>query len=207
MNKQIALIIKCIMLGLVVALFVIGCSTENNPVANPVAPAAGQPTSSPAPSPYPVLTDEQIANLIPGYQVLKVDERAYHGEGLLDDQTASRIRYQVGGSVNHRNNGVEIGAWQLWEDQTVTVSTPNPGSAIVDFYPHPYRFNGCIRMWLDLTHVQLPPGVRWDQVRFYYQEENGRLTQYWGQLDLAAHRYYAWPDHFSRYIITAPIAG
>jgi len=191
-------------LALTMLLMLVGCSTMSDPVSTQSKSAGDQTASNAVPTPYPTLTDQQIANLIPGYQVLKVDERAYAREGELDDQTSSRIQHTVGGTVSHHNNGVQIGGWQLWEDQTVTVSTPNPGSAIVDFYPHPYHFNGCIRMWLDLTHVQLPAGVRWDQVRFYYQNENGQLTQYWGQLDLNAMRYYAWPDHFSRYIITAP---
>jgi hypothetical protein len=197
--------VLCAILALTLLFILVGCSTTSNPVSPRALSKDQQVSPDRETSPYPVLTDQQIADLIPnGYQVLKVDERAYGRDGGLDDQTVVHIQHTVGGSVSHHNNGVQIGAWQLWEDQTVTVSTPNPGSAVVDFYPHPYHFNGCIKMWLDLSHVHLPAGVRWDQVRFYYVNEGGQLVQYWGQLDLTAMRYYAWPDHFSRYIVTAP---
>ena len=191
-------------IALTLFLMMTGCANTSDPVSSRGGSAAAGGSANGGATPYPTPTDAQIANLIPGYQVLKVDERAYMHDGTLDDQTSVHIQRTVGGTVSHHNNGAQIVAWQLWEDETVTVSTPNPGSAIVDFYPHPYHFNGCIRMWLDLSHVQLPPGVRWDQIRFYYRSEDGELKQYWGQLDLNAMRYYAWPDHFSRYIITAP---
>jgi hypothetical protein len=196
------------------ALVFFGCSTEKNPMSNSsaqtselTADRSDQSVKQATPSPYPVLTDAELANLIPGHQVLKVDTRMYRNDGALDDQTSVRIRKTVGGTVSHRNNGVEIGAWQLWEDQTVTVSTPNPGSAVVDFYPHPYHFNGCIRIWIDLRAIQLPAGMRWDQLEFYYVNDQGQYVRYWGQLDLVNMRYSAWPDHFSRYIITAPSLG
>lgn len=46
--------------------------------------------------------------------------------------------------------------------------------------------------------------MRWDPMAFFYVNEDGFYTRYWGQLDLTAMQYFAWPDHFSRYIITAP---
>lgn len=184
------------------ALIVIGCSTEN-PFTQK------EPASSTAPRDenslgelYPAISDEALETLIPGFEVLKVDERAF--SNTLDDQNSRRIRRTVGGSVSHRNNGVEIGAWQLWGDQTITVSTPNPGSAVVDYYPHPYQFNGCVRIWIDLNVIQLPPGRRWDEIAFFYDEGDGTYTRYWGSLNLNNMTYSAWPDHFSRYILTLP---
>jgi hypothetical protein len=194
----------------IILLLSTGCSVSDNPAATSSDQNIAQSTDRPAegaPSPYPAWTEADLASLIPGYQILKVDTRAYERDGQMDDQVSRRIYRTIGGTVNHRNCGVQIGAWQLWEDQTVTVSTPIPGQAIVDFYPHPYQFNGCIRMWIDLTYVQLPAGMRWDQLCFFYVEADGHLTQYWGQIDLAARRYYAWPDHFSRYIIAAPVSN
>jgi hypothetical protein len=184
-------------LSVLIVLSMSGCSSDGNPVAV-------RPTQT-ADVPYPLLTNEQIENgLIPGFQVLKVDARAYGQDGTLDDQTSRLIRRTVGGTVSHRNNGVQIGGWQLWEDRTVTVSTPNPGYAIVDFYPHPYHFNGCVRIWIDLNCIHLPAGRRWDELAFFFVNDNGQLVRYWGQLDLNTMTYSAWPDHFSRYIIGLP---
>lgn len=184
-------------LSVLIVLSMSGCSSDDSPVAVQEMQAGD--------TPYPLLTDEQIENgLIPGFEVLTVDARAYGRDGTLDDQTSRLIRRTVGGTVSHRNNGTQIGAWQLWEDRTITVSTPNPGYAIVDFYPHPYHFNGCIRIWMDLRCIQLPPGRRWDELAFFYVDDNGQLVRYWGQLNLNAMTYSAWPDHFSRYIVSLP---
>jgi hypothetical protein len=206
MKNQKSIMIAGLFLTLLTALMMIGCSTENNPVAAVQPGNHETQATSPTPvTPYPTLTDDQISALIPGFTVLKTDERAAgRGEDQLDSQSSLLIRHTIGGTVTHRNNGVQIGAWQLWEDQVVTVSTPNPGIAIVDFYPHPYHFNGCIKMWIDLSYIQLPAGRRWDELAFFYQDTNGQLIRYWGALDLNAHTYSAWPDHFSRYIIAMP---
>ena len=192
-------------LSLLTLVVFAGCSTEWNSSTAPVTADQETVATQTPDTPYPVLTDEQINGLIPGFEVLNVDARAYGSdESTLDDQNSAFIRRTQGGSVSIHNNGVRIGPWQLWQDQTVTVSTPNPDYAVVDFYPHPYHFNGCVMMWIDLTHVQLPPGRRWDEVAFFYVDDNGDLVRYWGQLDLISHRYYAWPDHFSRYILAIP---
>lgn len=186
-----------LMISIMIMVFA-GCSTDTNPVASSEPQAVENP--------YPVLSEEQINSLIPGYQVLTIDPRAYgRDESGLDDRSSRLIRRTQGGTVAHRNNGVQIGGWQLWEDRTVSVETPNPGHAIVDFYPHPYHFNGHVRIWIDLTYVVLPPGVNWWDLQMFYQDENGNLQQYWGQLDLVNHQYIAWTDHFSRYIIGARI--
>jgi len=207
MNLPTHRVLLPLMLFLLPALLLIGCSQEADQVMAPQPPAEEQEQLAEQlpESPYPEWTDAEIeSGLIPGFEVLKVDVRAYGREEGLDDQTSRFIRKTQGGTVSHRNNGVQIGAWQLWEDRTITVSTPNPGYAIVDFNPHPYRFNGCIRIWLDLNCIQLPPGRRWDEVAFFYQDTNGQLVRYWGALDLNARTYSAWPDHFSRYIISLP---
>jgi hypothetical protein len=196
-SLRIAAVLLCL-------LVLTGCSVERNPVANAPASNTNASTGNDKSAMYPTWTDDQIAHLIPGFRVLRAENNGRGAQENLDSQTSVRILKILGGTVNHRNNGVQIGPWQLWEDQTVTVSTPNPGSAIVDFYPHPYHFNGCIRMWIDLSNFQLPPGHRWDEVAFFYVEEDGTLTRYWGQIDLLTHRYYAWPDHFSRYILALP---
>jgi hypothetical protein len=197
MNGNIKRTILTLTLGILTILSLSGCSSDRFPLASRETPAAN--------TTYPVLTDEQIENgLIPGFQVLRVDARAYGHDGTLDDQTSRLIRRIPGGTVSHRNNGVQIGGWQLWEDQIVTVSTPNPGYAIVDFYPHPYRFNGSVRVWLDLTYMQLPPGMRWDQLAMFYVDDDGSMQRHWGYVDLKARQYVAWTDHFSRYIVGFP---
>ncbi|MBU0508031.1 hypothetical protein KKH27_04250 [bacterium] len=183
-------------LGLGVLLILVGCSSFDDPVGTPQA----EPDAQEQATLYPVWTDEQIEDLIPGFHVLTVDSRA-SGREALDDQSSRFIRRTQGGTVQHRNNGVQIGAWQLWEDRTVTVSTPNPGRAIVDFYPHPYQFNGHVRIWIDLTYVQLPPGRNWWDIQMFYVDDNGNLVPYWGYVDEGARQYIAWTDHFSRYII------
>ncbi|RPH94402.1 hypothetical protein EHM69_07475 [candidate division KSB1 bacterium] len=204
MNKFLTKMLPVLLLGPLAAFTIVGCSSDLNPINSPATDNAKQSEPLESPNPYPQLTEDQLNNLIPGYRILSVDERAYAHDEALDDQSSRFIRKTVGGTVTHRNNGVQIGAWQLWEDRTITVSTPYPGYAIVDFYPHPYRFNGCVRMWVDLTYVQLPPGMRWDEMAFFYVNDDGTYTRYWGQLDLNARQYIAWPDHFSRYIIAAP---
>lgn len=198
MKKLLTEIAPLLILGILALLIITGCSSENNPVA------ASEPQGTD--NPYPVLTTEQIENgLIPGYQVLTIDARAMEREVSLDDRSSLFIRRTVGGTVSNRNSGTQIGAWQLWEDRTVTVETPNPGYAIVDFYPHPYRFNGHVKIWIDLTYVQLPPGMRWDQIQMFYQDEDGGYQQFWGYVDTAARQYVAWTDHFSRYIISCRV--
>ena len=195
-------LIQIVLCSLVILLFA-GCSVDEN--GNLPTSASQASNASNENTPYPQWTDQEIANLIPGYQILTVDESRSDRNGNLDDQASLFIRKTVGGIVSHRNNGVQIGPWQLWEDRTITVSTPNPGMAIVDYYPHPYHFNGCIRIWIDLRTIQLPPGRRWDELAFFYVNDSGQLVRYWGQLDLYAMTYSAWPDHFSRYIISIPL--
>jgi hypothetical protein len=180
-----------------------GCSTEQgNPMAS--SPAQQETVTDVKASPYPALTADEVEQLVPGLQVLPMNGGRAN---QLDDQASAFIRYQVGGTVSHRNCGVEIGPWLLRSDQTVTVSTPVPGSAIVDYYPHPYRFNGCVRIWIDLRTIQLPAGRRWDELQFWYQNEDGTMTRYWGVIDLNRMTYSAWPDHFSRYILGLPAAS
>lgn len=199
--------ILIIAIGLAALLFITGCSSTKNPVASApsesAAPSNGGNSDS-EPSPYPPITADQLETLIPGYQILTVDSKAQGRDGMLDDRNARRIFRTAGGTVSHRNCGVQIGPWQLWEDQTVTVSTPVPGTAIVDFYPHPYQFNGCVRIWIDLNCIQLPAGMRWDQLQFFYLNDAGQYVQYWGSIDLTTMQFSVWPDHFSRYIIAAP---
>jgi hypothetical protein len=206
MKKASTRTILIIAIGLLGLLLLIGCSSTKNPVAVPASQTTtpGQDESGPAESPYPPITAEQLETLIPGYQILTLDTKAMGRSENLDDRTARRIFRTVGGTVSHRNCGVQIGAWQLWEDQTVTVSTPVPGTAVVDFYPHPYQFNGCVRIWIDLTYIVLPEGMRWDQLQFFYLNDAGQYIQYWGSIDLVNRQFSVWPDHFSRYIIAAP---
>ncbi len=186
--------------------FAVGCSLEPNPVAQSDGVTSyNESVNNGVSETYPVLTDEDLANLLPGFQILETSDRVQ--SGTLDDESSRRIRRTQGGVVSHRNNGVRIGAWQLWSDETITVSTPNPGSAVVDFYPHPYQFNGCVWMWIDLTSFELPPGRRWDEVAFFYDERDGTYTRYWGFIDYRNMTYNAWPDHFSRYILAIPSGG
>jgi hypothetical protein len=188
-------------LAVLLLLAFTGCSTND---ANPVSSNGTQSEASQTPqaSIYPIITVGNLPSLIPGMEVLQTNGRS--GADPLDDQTSRFIRYQIGGTVTHHNNGVEIPAWVLRSDQTVTVSTPVPGAAIVDYFPHPYSFNGCVRIWIDLRTIQLPAGRRWDEVQFWYQEADGTLTRYWGVIDLIGMTYSAWPNHFSRYILALP---
>ncbi len=199
MKKTTFAMVLILVFSVIMMFGITGCSTEFNQTTASSTPDHETITTQPAESPLPVWTDEQIETLIPGFEVLKVDERAYHA--VLDDQTSRFIRRTIGGTVENNNSGVQIGAWQLWEDRTVTVSTPNPGYAIVDFYPHPYRFNGHVKIWIDLRYVQLPPGMQWWQIQMFYLDDNGQLVPYWGYVDENARQYIAWTDHFSRYII------
>ena len=180
-----------------------GCSVDSNPISsnNEDTSTLQESASNPAEIPYPFINEADIDNLIPGYEIVQLDARAIEAQGTLDDQSSRFVRRLQGGTVSHRNNGIEIGAWQLWQDQTVTVSTPCPGYPIVDFYPHPYQFNGHVRIWIDLTYVQLPPGVHWWDIEMFYVNDNGEYERYWGYVDEQARQYIAWTDHFSRYIL------
>jgi hypothetical protein len=197
MKNYLLKITPLLILGMLTILTIAGCSSDNNPVA------AAEPQGTD--NPYPVWTTQQIENdLIPGQQVLTLDTRAMGRDNNLDTRTSLFIRRTAGGTVANSNSGTTIGAWQLWEDRTVAVETPNPGYAIVDFFPHPYHFNGHVKIWIDLTYVTLPAGVRWDQLEMYYLAEDGTLQRYWGYVDTTARQYVAWTDHFSRYIISCP---
>jgi hypothetical protein len=187
----------------ILILFVVGCSEWNNPASSQESSSTQTENNNTGPeSPYPPITEADLEQLLPaGFRALTTTREHY---GTLDDQSSRRLRRNRGGTVTHRNNGVEIGPWQLWSDETITVSTPVPGRAVVDFYPHPYQFNGCIRLWIDLNSYNLPPGRRWDEVAFFYADESGRMIRYWGAIDLNAMTYSIWPDHFSRYILAMP---
>ena len=188
-----------LLLAVSLVTLIIGCSSDM--ISNPVSTDQTDSEILTESIPLPTWTEEDIANLLPGYQVLSIDSRAAGTSDQLDDQTSLFIRRTQGGTVSHRNNGVQVGAWQLWEDRTVTVSTPNPGTAIVDFAPHPYQFNGHVRIWIDLTYIQLPPGMNWWDIQMFYMAEDGTVQQFWGYVDHQARQYIAWTDHFSRYIL------
>lgn len=200
---------RIILMLALVSLLGFGCSMDEGPLTSSGSAETSSlqqhDTDIGIGSPYPDLTDADLENLIPGFEVVSMSTR--DANGTLDDYSSRRIRRFVGGTVSHRNCGVEIGPWQLWSDQTVTVSTPRPGRSVVDFYPHPYQFNGNIRIWIDLNTIELPPGRRWDELAFFYDEGDGTYTRYWGVIDLQNMTYSAWPDHFSRYIITLPSEG
>lgn len=183
-----------------VLMLVVGCAVDTDPLSS----SASQSDPGIKASPYPPLAEGDLDLLIPGFTVLKTDLRTQERGDNLDDQSSRFIRRTQGGTVTHRNNGVEIPAWVLPSDRTITISTPTPGTAIVDYFPHPLQFQGSVRIWIDLRIIQLPPGRRWDELAFYYQEADGRLTRYWGVIDLGNMTYSVWPDHFSRYILALP---
>jgi len=183
-----------------IIVLIVGCSVDSDPLSS----SSSQSDRVIKTNTYPPLAEVDLDQLIPGFTVLKTDLRAPERGENLDDQSSRFIRRTQGGTVTHRNNGVEIPAWVLPSDRTITISTPTPGTAIVDYYPHPLQFQGCVRIWIDLRVVQLPPGRRWDELAFFYQEADGSVTRYWGVLDLGNMTYSAWPDHFSRYILAFP---
>lgn len=179
-----------------------GCSVDSNPIASSNSDNSASTfavTDELSYEPYPPISHEDLATLIPGYEILTMDARAT--EGTLDDQTSRFFRRTQGGTVSHRNNGISFQPWQLLQDQTITVSTPDPSLPIVDFYPHPNWFNGHVRIWIDLSHVQLPPGRQWWELVMFYVDDNGNYERYWGYVDTQANQYVAWTNHFSRYIL------
>ena len=170
--------------------------------------------------PPPPLTGENIANgPAPGYSYLPlevteifggiaVDGPMYTEQVVFDDQGGA-VYFPSSGGIGFGSqvmdwwHGVIIDADDIHETIRVSMLVPDPSIAAVDFGPHPYQFDGEVRIELVYTpsNLELIGATPRDLVIMWWNNTVGEYQPIPSTLNQRENKLYGFTDHFSRYII------
>lgn len=200
MRSQIKHIKAALLLILAGSLYLIGCSTEKFSTGADSTEAYYEDNGFT----YPLLTQEMLdAEVLPGIRIARFGTaRALDNELPCDSiWDSERVRRNDDESLDL------LGVIKLDIDQglvpfttTIRMIAPIGCLGVVDFYPHPFQFNGDVEVRWKLSELDIPEENWEDLVPLYWNETTGEYEQMdheWLNNDeLLMHT-----DHFSRYIL------
>ena len=185
---------------LAASAYLIGCSTEQFSTAADSTEAYYEENGFT----YPLLTQEMLeAEVLPGIRIARFGAVSALDNDLPCDSLADAERVRA----NDDESLDLLGTIKLEIDQglvphTVTIRMIAPVACygVVDFYPHPFQFDGPVEVSWKLSELDIPPEDWQDLVPLYWNETTGEyelMDHEWPNEDeLLMHT-----DHFSRYIL------
>jgi hypothetical protein len=157
-------------------------------------------------SDYPPITEELLQNgPAPGHPILRL-EQPPSAMGVENwDYAEAWIAAKKGGQVfTSQGSGCIIPAKALSRNELITVTLPQRGYAIVDFGPHPLRFNKYIWIAISLNGTDLDEND-WHHIQniqiYYWNDETNTYELYPSYYDPHRNALMCLTNHFSRYII------
>lgn len=170
--------------------------------------------------PPPPLTAANLANgPAPGYSYLPLDvSEIYDGitvdgpmytEQLVFDDRGGAVYFPMSTNSGFGTmcmdwwHGVVINADDIHESIRVSLLVPDPSIAAIDFGPHPYQFDGEVRIELAYTSstLELIGATPRDLVIMWWNNVEGEYQTIPTALNQHQNKLYGYTDHFSRYII------
>lgn len=191
---------------LAASAYLIGCSTEKLSTGGESTEAYYEENDFT----YPPLTAEMLeAEPIPGYRIFRFGTASALDNDLPCDSLSDTERVRRNDDESLDLDGtIKLDIDQGLVPYTVTIRMIAPVACygVVDFYPHPYQFNGPVEVRWELSELNISPEDWQDLVPLYWNEATGEyelMDHEWPNDDELLMR----TDHFSRYILGQRVNG
>lgn len=193
-------------LGAAVALLTLlisACSTDPAPITGSTDNAANAPEFR-----YPELSEQLLADgPAPGYRFLQIPDAYSALDDGCDSASVSRLVPAGQNRVLRVNSWVNVaiprGAMPATD--VITAIMPATCYAVVDCYPHPYQFTGMVEIVWNTAAMGLPAGFDYSTLVPWYITDAGEFVPVQFEWRNGFQQLIVRTDHFSRYIIGAPV--